>query len=50
MGLKKLKFTGTPLEPRKQPNGIEYVFVNRATVVKKAKQTGVTPGRVLRRE
>jgi N-acyl-D-aspartate/D-glutamate deacylase len=50
MDLKNLKVTGTPLEPRKQPNGIEYVFVNGVTVVKKAKQTRATPGRVLRRE
>lgn len=37
-------------EARKQPNGIKYVFANGVTIVKKAKQTGVTPGRGLRRE
>jgi len=50
MDLPKVKVTGTPLEPRKQPKGIEYVVVNGVTVVEKAKHTGATPGRVLRRE
>ena len=50
MDLKRLKVAGTPLKPRKQPKGIEYVFVNGVAVVEKAKHTGATPGRVLRRE
>ena len=50
MDLKGLKVTGTPLKPRKQPKGIEYVFVNGVAVVEKAKHTGATPGRVLKRE
>jgi N-acyl-D-amino-acid deacylase len=45
-----LMVTGTPLEPRRQPRGVEYVFVNGVAVVKNAKHTGATPGRVLRRE
>jgi len=44
-----LKVTGTPLEPIKQPKGIEYVFVNGKTVVEKGKHTGTRPGRVLKR-
>lgn len=44
-----LKVTGTPLEPRRQPEGVEYVFVNGVAVVKEAKHTGATPGRVLKR-
>jgi len=50
MDLKKLRVTGTPLKPRKQPKGIEYVCVNGVAVVEKAKHTGATPGRVLKRE
>ena len=48
--LPNLQVTGTPLEPRQQPKGIEYVFVNGVAVVKNAKHTGATPGRVLKRE
>lgn len=50
MDVSNLKVTGTPLEPRQQPKGIEYVFVNGVAVVRNAKHTGATPGRVLRRE
>jgi len=50
MDFANLKITGTPLDPAKQPEGIEYVFVNGTAVVKNAKHTGATPGRVLRRE
>jgi len=50
MDFPNLEVMGTPLEPRKQPKGIDYVFVNGVAVVKKAKHTGDTPGRVLRRE
>ena len=50
MDLPNLKVTGTPLEPRKQPMGIEYVFVNGVAVVQKAKHTGARSGRVLRME
>jgi len=49
MDLPNLKVMSTPLEPRQQPKGIEYVFVNGTAVVKNAKHTGATPGRVLRR-
>jgi len=49
MDYENLKVTGTPLDPAKQPEGIEYVFVNGVAVVKNAKHTGAMPGRVLRR-
>jgi hypothetical protein len=45
-----MKVTATPLEPRKQPKGIEYVIVNGVTVVEKAKHTGTIPGRIIKRE
>ena len=50
MDLSKLKLMATPLETRMPPRGIEYVIVNGVPVVEKAKHTGATPGRVLRRE
>jgi N-acyl-D-amino-acid deacylase len=50
MDLANMKVTATPLEPRKQPRGIEYVIVNGVPVVEKAQHTGATPGRVLKRE
>jgi len=49
MDLENIKVMGTPLEPRIQPKGIDYVFVNGVAVVKKSQHTGATPGRVLRR-
>jgi N-acyl-D-amino-acid deacylase len=50
MDLPNLEVVGTPLDPKQQPKGINYVFVNGIAVVKNAKHTGATPGRVLRRE
>ena len=50
MDFDNLKVMGTPLEPRVQPRGIEYVFVNGVTVVEKARHTGTRPGRVIKRE
>jgi len=50
MDLENLKVTATPLDPAKQPAGIEYVFVNGVAVVRNAKHTGTTSGRVLKRE
>jgi len=50
MDLPNLKVMGTPLESRQPPRGIEYVFVNGEAVVRNARHTGATPGRVLRRE
>jgi N-acyl-D-aspartate/D-glutamate deacylase len=50
MDLPKMRVAATPLEPRRQPEGIEYVIVNGIKVVEEAKHTGATPGRVLRRE
>ncbi len=41
---------GNTLNPRVYPKGIEYVAVNGKLVVAKAKHTGETPGKVLRRE
>jgi N-acyl-D-aspartate/D-glutamate deacylase len=41
---------GNTLNPRVYPRGIEYVAVNGKLVVAKAKHTGETPGKVLRRE
>jgi N-acyl-D-aspartate/D-glutamate deacylase len=50
MDLPKMRVAATPLEPRRQPEGIEYVIVNGVKVVEEAKHTGATPGRVLKRE
>jgi N-acyl-D-aspartate/D-glutamate deacylase len=50
MDLPKMRVAATPLEPRRQPEGIEYVIVNGVKVVDKAEHTGATPGRVLKRE
>jgi len=50
MDLPNMKVAATPLEPRIQPKGIEYVMVNGVVVVEKAKHTGATPGKVLKRE
>ena len=45
----KLEVTGTPVEPRQHPKGIEHVFVNGVAVVEKGKHTGATPGRIVKR-
>jgi len=37
------------VEPRRYPQGIEYVFVNGNMVVDKGKHTGARPGKVLKR-
>ena len=50
MDLPNMKIAATPLEPRIQPKGIEYVIVNGVVVVEKAKHTSATPGKVLKRE
>lgn len=44
----RLKVTGTPIEPRKYPEGIEHVFVNGEYVMKKGRHRYSKPGRVLR--
>ena len=49
MDLPNMKVTATPLEARNQPKGIEYVIVNGVTVIEKAKHTGTTPGRIIKR-
>jgi len=50
MNLPEMKVTGTPLEPKNQPKGIEYVIVNGQLVVDKSRHTGATPGVVIKRE
>jgi N-acyl-D-aspartate/D-glutamate deacylase len=50
MDLPKMRVTATPLEPRNQPEGIEYVIINGVKVVEETKHTGATPGRVIKRE
>lgn len=49
MDLHGLKVTGTPLNTRAKPKGIEYVIINGVPVVEKAEHTGALPGRVLKR-
>ena len=49
MDLPNLNVTADEIEPRRYPEGIEYVFVNGKPVVKEGKHTGGRPGRVLRR-
>jgi N-acyl-D-aspartate/D-glutamate deacylase len=49
MDLPGLKVTGTQLNTRSKPKGIEYVIVNGIPVVEKAKHSGTLPGRVLKR-
>ncbi|MFB0557821.1 MAG: amidohydrolase family protein [Candidatus Bathyarchaeia archaeon] len=44
-----LKVLGDPIEPRRYPEGIEYVFVNGTEVVEKGKHTGATPGKIIKR-
>lgn len=50
MDLPNLNVTADEIEPRRYPEGIEYVFVNGEPVVKEGRHTGARPGRVLRRE
>jgi N-acyl-D-amino-acid deacylase len=49
MDLPGLKVEADEIEPRKYPEGIEYVFVNGVPVVEKGKHSEATPGRVLKR-
>jgi N-acyl-D-amino-acid deacylase len=49
MDLPKVKVLSTELEPRRYPEGIEYVFVNGISIVEKGKHTGARPGRVLKK-
>jgi N-acyl-D-amino-acid deacylase len=48
--LEKVTDRGDQLEPRRYPEGIEYVLVNGAIVVEREAQTGARPGKVLYRE
>lgn len=49
MDLQNLKVLGDRFEPRKYPEGIEYVFVNGVPVVNKGEHTNKRPGKVLRK-
>jgi len=49
LDMKKLHVTGTPLEPRNRPVGIEYVLVNGKLAVKESELTKNISGRVLRK-
>ncbi len=44
-----LKITGDAVEPRRYPEGFEYVFVNGEVVVEKGEHTGATPGKIVKR-
>jgi N-acyl-D-aspartate/D-glutamate deacylase len=47
--LDALRITGTPLEPRQQPEGIAHVIINGEPVVKDGEQTEARPGRIVKR-
>ncbi|MFP3950556.1 MAG: N-acyl-D-amino-acid deacylase family protein [Candidatus Bathyarchaeia archaeon] len=49
MSIPELKVNSTEIEPRKNPDGIEYVFVNGAPVVKEGRHTKAREGRVIKR-
>jgi len=49
MDLPHIKVAANEIEPRRHPEGVEYVLVNGVPVVEKGKHTGATPGRVLKR-
>ena len=44
----RLKVTGTAIEPRRYPEGIEHVFVNGEQVVKNGEHSYTKPGKVLK--
>jgi N-acyl-D-aspartate/D-glutamate deacylase len=50
MDMPKLKILSTEIEPRKHPEGVEYVFVNGTLAVENGKYTGERAGRVLKRK
>jgi len=41
---------GTQIEPRRYPDGIDFVMINGSTVVEDEKHTGALPGKILYRE
>jgi N-acyl-D-aspartate/D-glutamate deacylase len=49
LDIPNLKAMSSNTDPRKHPQGIEYVYVNGEKVVEKGKHTGKRPGRILRR-
>jgi N-acyl-D-aspartate/D-glutamate deacylase len=49
MDLPGLKVEANEIEPRKYPEGIEYVFVNGVPVVERGEHSESTPGRILRK-
>jgi N-acyl-D-aspartate/D-glutamate deacylase len=50
LDLERLRVAGDLLEPRRYPEGVEYVIVNGSIVVERGKHTGVRTGRILKRE
>jgi N-acyl-D-aspartate/D-glutamate deacylase len=46
----RVRSNATYEEPRRFPDGIEYVMVNGVVVVDRGEHTGALPGRVLRRQ
>jgi N-acyl-D-aspartate/D-glutamate deacylase len=47
--MEDLQVTGDPVEPRRYPKGIEYVFVNGIAAVEEGEYTGSASGRIIRR-
>ena len=50
MNLETITDRGDQLNPRRYPEGIEYVIVNGVPVVEDARHTGARPGKILYRE
>jgi len=50
MNPKTITDRGDQIDPRRYPDGIEYVIVNGVPVVEKARHTGAKPGKILYRE
>jgi len=46
---RRIRSLATYEEPRRFPEGIEYVLVNGTLVVEKSRHTGALPGRAVRR-
>lgn len=44
-----LEVTGDPVEPRRYPKGVEYVFVNGTAAVEKGEYTGAANGKIILR-
>jgi N-acyl-D-amino-acid deacylase len=48
--IENIEDKGDQMEPRRYPEGIEYVIINGEIVINKNKHTGKMPGKILRRE